>query len=606
MGGATFTRWTLHCKSSAMTENRYNPDLQRVYRLSGGPETPVLDHPDPRAWIRRIQRGGWRTFSLVAAALIAGCAGRGATANRPPAPAVAPEPAPHAGLAPLRRLTREQYANTIRDLLGTTDKVVVTDLPVDEGAGGFYSNVIAPVSELHLEKYRNAAEALAGRAAANLPAILPCLPDSERDRSCGAQFIERFGLRAFRRPLAPAEGVRYQKLFESGLAQGGFAAGVRLVVQTMLQSVNFLYRFEPAPVRKGALAAGDATVVPLPPFAIASRLSYFLWNTMPDDVLLAEAAAGRLATREQVAGQATRMTRDERFRDATTSFHLQWLGVVELEGKEKRRRIYPLWTDDLRAAMREETVRFVDHVLREGDGRLETLLTARFSILNGPLFGLYGLGTPPGGRDAKYWQKVALDPAQRAGILTHASVLAIHAHWDKSSLVHRGKLIREKLLCTELPPPPPEVNNTLPPADPKVSARERFEEHRSDVGCSKCHKLIDPLGSPFETYDGIGNWRTKDGPRPVDSEGELTGTAKQDGPVKNAIELVGKLAASDEVRLCVAKQWLRYALGREDGDDDAASLEVAMRAFRGSDYRIPALIAAITTTDAFRYQQVIP
>jgi hypothetical protein len=496
---------------------------------------------------------------------------------------------PQAGLAPLRRLTRDQYTNTIRDLLGVTDPVIA-DLPVDEGAGGFYSNVIAPVSELHIEKYRIAAEVLAARASENLPRLIPCDP-AEAD--CPSRFIAGFGRRAYRRPLAAGEQARYQQLFIATRDRSDFRNAVRVVVETMLQSIHFLYRFEPAP-------SGRPGVVPLPPYAMATRLAYFLWNTMPDEALFAAAAAAALATRDQIAAQAARMAADARFSDAAVSFHLQWLDVVELPGKEKKKSMHPLWSEEMRAAMREETVRFVDDVIKGGDGRLETLLTASYSIAGGPLLKLYGVSDPK----SSAWRRIDLDPTQRAGLLTQASVLTVHAHWDKSSLVHRGKLIREKLLCEVLPPPPPEVNNTLPPADPKVSARERFEEHRAEVSCARCHRLIDPLGAPFEMFDAIGNFRTKDGPNPIDSEGDLRGTRANDGPVKNAVELARRLATADEVRECVARQWLRFALGREETADETPSLNAALKAFRASDYRIPALAVAIAKTDAFRYQQV--
>ncbi|HXU83403.1 MAG TPA: DUF1588 domain-containing protein, partial [Polyangia bacterium] len=329
-----------------------------------------------------------------------------------------------------------------------------------------------------------------------------------------------------------------------------------------------------------------------------------------------------------------RMVADARFTDAAVSFHLQWLDVVELPGKEKRKSLHPLWSENLRAFMHEETVRFVTDVIKSGDGRLETLLTAPYTIAGGPLVTLYGPASkqpqpkkdkekdekpksildqarpapdPPKLRPSDVpWRRLALDPGQRAGLLTQASVLTVHAHWDKSSLVHRGKLIREKLLCEVLPPPPPDVNNTLPPTDAKVSARERFEEHRAEVSCAKCHRLIDPLGAPFEMFDAIGNFRTKDGPSDVDSEGELTGTKKNDGPVKNAAELARRLATADEVRECVVRQWFRFALGREEAPDEAPSLVAALTAFRAADYRIPALVVAIAQTDAFRNQQVSP
>jgi hypothetical protein len=495
---------------------------------------------------------------------------------------------PQAGLAPLRRLTREQYANTVRDLLGITDPVI-SDLPVDEGAGGFYSNVIAPVTELHIEKYRTAAEILAARAMEDLPRLISC--DPREGPGCAARFVAGFGRRAYRRPLTAAEVERYQALFAQASAGGDFRTGIRVVLETMLQSIHFLYRFEPV--------VGGGRVAALPPYAMASRLSYFLWNTMPDQELFAAADANALATAEQVSTQAARMVADGRFSDGAVSFHLQWLGVVELPGKEKKKSMHPLWSEEMRSAMREETVRFVDDVMKSGDGRLETLLTAPYSFASGPLLKLYGVTSAGAG-----WRRIELDPSKRAGLLTQASVMTVHAHWDKSSLVHRGKLIREKLLCEVLPPPPPDVNNTLPPADPKVSARERFEEHRAEVSCARCHRLIDPLGAPFEMFDAIGNLRTKDGPIPIDSEGELKGTRASDGPVKNAVELARRLATADEVRDCVARQWLRFALGREEVPDEARSLADAMRAFRASDYRIPVLAVAITRTDAFRFQQV--
>lgn len=529
-----------------------------------------------------------------------------------------------AGLAPLRRLTQEQYANTVRDLLGITDPVTA-ELPIDEGAGGFYSNVIAPISELQIEKYRTAAEVLALKASENLPALLPCDPEAG-EGPCAWRFIAGFGRRAYRRPLTATEDARYRQMFAEVRARSDFRGAIRVVVETMLQSIHFLYRFEPAP------ALDRTAVVPLPPYAMASRLSYFLWNTMPDEALFAAAEANQLATRAQVEAQAARMAADARFTDAAVSFHLQWLDLVELPGKEKRKSLHPLWGENLRTFMHEETVRFVTDVIKMGDGRLETLLSAPYTIAAGPLLTLYGpaakqvvpkkeeskapksildkarfVPEPPGIKPSKTtWRRLTLDPNQRAGLLTQASVLTVHAHWDKSSLVHRGKLIREKLLCEVLPPPPPEVNNTLPPADPKRSTRERFEDHRADVSCAQCHRLIDPLGAPFEMFDAIGNYRTKDGPNDIDSEGELKGTRANDGPVKNAAELARRLATADEVRACVARQWLRFALGREEAPDEAPSLAEALDAFRASDYRIPALAVAIARTDAFRHQQVSP
>jgi hypothetical protein len=529
---------------------------------------------------------------LLVAISLAGCGGR--TRSAVVADQVEPPPAT-AAVAPLRRLTQEQYRNSVRDLLGVKEMGV--DLTIDEGVAGFHGNTIAPVSELHLEKYGRAADLVARQAAGRLPAILPCDPARTGDATCARQFVTRFGRRAFRRPLTAAELSSYEALFQAGRREGDFANGVRLVLQAMLQSPHFLYLMEPTPA-----AAGQVTAVP--PFALATRLAYFLWNSTPDEALLAAAEANRLSTRADIAAQVKRMMGDRRFGDSLSSFHLQWLDLTELGSVEKRKKIYPLFTHELRAQMREETMRFVDHVVREGDGRLDTLLGAPYSMVGGDLYELYGLGKRAGAEAG--WKQVDLAPAHRAGLLTQASVMTAHAHWDKSSLVLRGKLIREKLFCTVLPPPPPDVNNTLPQADPKVSTRERFEDHRSDIGCAKCHKLIDPLGIPFENYDGIGAWRTTDGPAPVDPTSEVEGTAASDGPVKDALELTRKLAGSNEVRDCVALQWFRYAIGRDEQPADDASLAQARRAFRESGYKVPALVAAIAVTDSFRYQRTQP
>jgi hypothetical protein len=531
---------------------------------------------------------------LMAAVAAGGCAGRPGAQSAGRAAVEAPprEVAP----APLRRLTAEQYRNSIRQLLGVTE--LGADLPVDEGTAGFFGNTIAPVSELHLEKYGRAAELVARAAVAKAGALLPCAasPAPAEELSCATRFVERFGRRSYRRPLTADEKSNLLAVFKAGQATSGFQGGIRLVLEALLQSPHFLYLVEPSPPGAGAAPAA------ISPFALASRLSYFIWNSTPDETLMAAAQNNQLRTREQIAAQTARLMGDRRFRNTVGSFTLQWLDLTELDGVEKRTRIYPLFTHQLRAGMREETVRFADHVIREGDGLLDTLLNGRFTFVDAKLRELYGLPKVAQANDDG-WSRVDLSGRPRGGLLTQASVLTKHAHWDQPSLVLRGKLVREKLLCTVLPPPPPDVNNTLPRFDPKESARERFEDHRSEVSCAKCHRLIDPLGIPFEGYDGIGAERTMDGPNPIDATSELTGTKQNDGPVKNAVELSQRLAASQEVRDCVAVQWFRYALGREEGPADAASLAQVKETFKQSGYRVPALVAAIPLTDSFRYQQ---
>jgi hypothetical protein len=504
------------------------------------------------------------------------------------------QPAPAnvaAAVAPLRRLTADQYRNTVRDLLGLKDAVSVTALPGDDAIGDrFFSNVSSSLASIDLDHYADAAEALADKAVANLGALVPCDP-AAGDAACAQKFIASFGKRAYRRPLAPAEVARLSKLYT---AAGTFPEGIRTVISALLQSPKFLYLPEPVP----AGAAGK--VVGVDSWALASRLSYFLLNTMPDEALFAAVEAGQLTTADQLAKQATRLMTDPRFRETVTSFHDQWLELKQISGTDKDTTVFPAWTPELKAALAEESRRFVDAVMSE-DGRLQTLLTSRTSYLSGPLYDLYGVPKPA---DTTSWQKTELPAAQRMGILTQAGLLAAQAHENRTSFILRGKLVREALLCTDIPPPPPGVVNNDDKLPAGTSARERAAAHRADPKCAICHDLFDPIGFAFENYDAIGRFRTSDGAGAIDAKVQLTATQALDGPVAGPLDLAQRLAGADEVRDCAARQWMRFALGREDSPDDAASLKAAMGAFKDSGGKVPALLLAVARSDAFRYQKV--
>jgi hypothetical protein len=527
-------------------------------------------------------------------------AGGGEPPPLPPPDVPAPPDAGRAstpGPAPLRRLTRAQYRNTVRDLLGV-DADPALAFALDEDEGGFKANSRAPVKELQVEQYQKAAESLAALAVSDLRGLAPCAPPADSEERCLDWFLRDFGTRAYRRPLDAPEAGRYRALFAAGKdAGGGFAAGLAVVITAMLQSPHFLYRVE-----LGQAAAG-AREAPLTDWEIAARLSYLLQNTMPDQELLEAARTGRLRAPEDIAAQARRLLAAPRARDALASFFTQWLRLEDLPTTAKDPAVYEDFTPDLRADMEAEVLAFVDDVVRAGDGRLATLLTAGHSFLRDGLYALYGvpMPAPPAG---SRWKKVELPAGERAGVLTLAGVLATHAHVDQSSPVARGLLVSERLLCRIPPPPPPGINNTPPRADPAVATRARFEQHRTNPACAGCHALMDPLGLPFEIYDGMGRHRIVDGNRPVDASSELKGTS-QDGPVRDALELVRRLAAAEEVHACLVKQWLRYAFGRVETDEDAGTLATALRAFTGSGGRIPDLLLALVTSPAFRTRQPI-
>lgn len=494
------------------------------------------------------------------------------------------------GVAPLRRLTREQYDNSIRDLLGI-DGQPSTALSSDEKLAAFFSNSVSPVTRLSIEQYSDAAEDVARAAVAQrLDALTGCA--GNQTAACAEQFMQSFGRRAFRRPLESVELARYRGLFDTYQARG-FGEGIRLVLQAMLQSANFVYHLELAPAPAGE------DVAPLGGYEVASRLSYALWNTTPDAELLDAAAAGKLDSKAGITEQAQRLLKSDRARDALASFHVQWLGLDSLLDSAKDTALFPAWNDDLKRAMRDETVNFADFVVRKGDGRLQTLLSAPFTVASPDLLGLYGSSATPAADGT-----VQLDPSQRAGLLTQAAFLSAHAHANQTSPVHRGLAVRKNLLCTELPDPPMDVDNTPPEPDPKATTRQRFAQHREDPSCAGCHSLLDPIGVGFESYDAIGRFRTTENGLPIDASGELTGTGS--GTFSGAVEMAQKLSVSPEVRSCLQKQWFRFSLGRFESAEDSCSLKALSEQFAAADYDVKALLLGLVTSDAFRYRKVEP
>jgi hypothetical protein len=347
----------------------------------------------------------------------------------------------------------------------------------------------------------------------------------------------------------------------------------------MLQSPNFIYLVEgPGPLTQHQMAA---------------RLSYFLWNAPPDAELSRAADDGQLGSIAAVREQAKRLLADARALEVMNDFHLQWLGLERLPKLARDENLYKEF-EGLRAPIIEETRRFVSEVMTNERGRLTTLLAAPYAIVNGPLASLYGMNA--GGAD---WKKVTLDPKQRAGLLTQAAFLTAHGSIDGSSPIRRGLAVRERILCAEVPQPPPGADQNIPPLTPSQTTRQRFDKHRSVPSCAACHALMDKLGYGFESYDGIGRFRTTENGVPVDDSGEILGT-DVDGPFQGAPELAHKLATSKQVHHCVAEQWFRYAFGRLETELDKCVLNSLVERFSGADLRVVDLMMAIVESDAFR------
>jgi hypothetical protein len=495
--------------------------------------------------------------------------------------------------AALRRLTREQYDNSIRDLLGSEGHPSL-GLAADEKLAAFFSNSISPVSRLSVEQYRDAAEELAAAAVQAQLAKLAGCSGADQNAACADRFIQSIGRRAFRRPLSAEEAARYRGLFDANQARG-FGEGIRVVLQTLLQSSNFVYHLELAPAPAGV------GVTPLSGYEVASRLSFALWDTSPDDELLDAAGAGMLDSKDGLRAQAERLLQSDRAKDALASFHVQWLGLDSLLDTNKDAQLFPQFDDSLKVAMRDEAVDFADFVIRRGDGRLQTLLSAPFTVASPNVLSLYGASAAPAADGT-----VQLDPAQRAGLLTQGAFLAAHSHPNQTSPVHRGLSVRKNLLCTDLPDPPANVNNNPPAPDPNATTRQRFEQHRTDPTCAGCHQLLDPIGVGFENYDAIGRYRSDENGLSIDANGELISAGTSSGTFSGAVELAKKLATSPEVRSCVQKQWFRFSLGRFEGPEDACTLQGLAADFEASDFDVKTLLLSLVTSDAFRYRKVEP
>lgn len=498
------------------------------------------------------------------------------------------------GRTPLRRLTRTELDNSIRSLL-QVEAAAATNVTPDEKMGPFYSNAVAPVDELAVEQYQELAERVAIAAAPRAATIAGC--DLSTDAACPARFIETFGRKAYRRPLDPTEKSELLVAFEAGKAAGDTAKGFQTVIEAMLQSPFFLYHDDTFVSASGGAQHPSVAPLPLDPYALAARVSFFLVSSTPDEELMTAAQNGKLSSVGELTTQVRRLLASDEASETVGQFHRQWLGVADLQSVDRDVTKFPAFSRDLASAAYEETKAFTNFVLRRGDGRLSTLLTSNLAFPTGALFQIYGATQPA---DYQAGAPVQLDPSQRAGLLTQAAFLMKHAHADQTSPVHRGILVRENLLCGRINPPPPTLVVTVPPVSAATSTRQRFSQHDADPVCGACHKDIDPLGMGFENYDAIGQFRTTDGLVPVDASGAFTNVRPDlEGPFTGAVQMAQALAKSSEVADCVSRQWFRFALGRVESFDDACTISGLQSSFDTSSGNVPQLLEAIAISEAF-------
>jgi hypothetical protein len=509
----------------------------------------------------------------------------------------------------LRRLTHSQYNNTVRDLLGDYSRPA-DRFPPEDFVNGFKNQLRTQgMPPMLAEVYSTSAEKLALNAfrAGDVNGLIPCRPDSarpggrgprsEQSAKCRDEFVRAFGLRAFRRPLSEAEVDRYTSLFAAQARGGQFTDGARVVVEAMLQSPKFLFHAE------------SGTDKRLRDYDVASRLAYFLWDTMPDRRLLESAANGELRTADGIARIARGMLAQPPAKQAVDEFFAEWLRFDRVLGSVKDRRRYPEFTPELAAMMVQETRMLLDDLVWN-DGNFMSAFTAEYSFLNADLANLYNVPAPSG-----EFERVRF-PAEshRSGLLGHASFLASNAGPVETSPTARGIFIREQLLCQHVPNPPPGVNTEVPAPDVErpLARRQRMQAHVENPTCASCHRLMDPIGFGLENYDGSGRWRDKEviefegtGRRsppkkvelPIDSNGEIAGLA--DSAFSEPKQIGRLLAASSSCQECVVKQAFRYAFGRLETRADRDTIRQALTTFRESGFKFKELLIALVRAPQF-------
>lgn len=441
--------------------------------------------------------------------------------------------------------------------------------------------------------------------------VLPQRVVPGREQQTAEEALRAFASKAFRRPATQAEVQRLAGFVEMARKDGAsFEEGVRLAVQAVLVSPHFLYRWEldPEGRNRGAesgpdnlkLGDGGLPIRELSDYELASRLSYFLWSSMPDDALFARAERGELRQPEVLESEVRRMLRDPRCRELVRNFGGQWLQIRNLEAAEPDVTLFPGWGPELREAMRRETELFLRAVMDE-DRSIRDLVDADFTFVNERLARHYGLD----GVQGEDFRRVPLPAGSgRGGVITMGSVLTITSVPTRTAPVLRGKWIMEQILGTPPPPPPPNVPpvETGEAASKSATLRQRLELHRSKPDCLACHQKMDPLGFALENFDGIGAWRDKDGPHPIDNAAELPGGRKFEG----ARGLKEILVKGEEFPRALASKMLTYALGRGLEFQDRRAVRQIVDSLAAEDYRFSALVMGIVRSEPFRKRQLGP
>jgi hypothetical protein len=506
----------------------------------------------------------------------------------------------HPGRVTIRRLNKAEYNNTIRDLTGL-DLNLSDSFPSDDVGDGF-DNIgdVLSLPPILLEKYLDAAYTIADgifEDDAIKQKLLPHQPKAENllaQAEAARLNVQHFASMAFRRPVTEAEQIRLFTIIRNAWERDSEPDEIyKTIIVAVLSSPHFLFRVEKDPEQND-----DDGIRELDGFELASRLSYFLWSSMPDQRLLDLAKSGDLIRRGVLIAETKRMLLDPKAIALVDNFAGQWLQLRDVSRLMPDPDLFPDFDDELRVSMRRETELFFATMIREDRSVLE-FLTADFTYVNQRLARHYGLEPVVGDG----FQRVTLAKGRR-GVLTHASILMLTSNPTRTSPVKRGKWILENILAEPPPSPPADVPELEEGIETLGSLREQMEQHRSNEACAVCHRTMDALGFGLENFDAIGAWRDQDGRFTIDATGELPGGMKFDG-AEDLMQILTKNKAEQFCR-CLTQKLLTYGLGRGLTSHDRCVVNDTYAELQKNGYRFSELVIAIVTSDPFTMREAVP
>lgn len=496
--------------------------------------------------------------------------------------------------ANLRRLTTEQYRNVIRDLVG--DEVVIpTRIEPDTRIEGLLSvgAGVTTFSDVGVEQFESAAFDIASQALAPGPTrdrIVPCTPRTLIvDPGCASTFVRTFGRRAFRRPLTEDEVASYVRVANEAAGHlSGFYKGLVYAMAAILQAPSFVFRVE-----LGHPHPDDPSRYVYDGYELATRLAFFAWNSTPDDALLDAAEAGVLDTDEGYAREVDRLLADERARVGVRAFFADMLRLADLDRLNKDPDVYVHFSPDVGASAREETLLGIDRLVFERHADYRELFTTRETFVDRKLASIYDLPAPT----LEGHGLIELPGSTpRVGFLGQVAFLGLQSHAASSSATLRGKFVREVFLCAAIPPPPANANTAIPEAtEDAPTLRDRVLVHFENPTCRACHQLMDPMGLAFETFDGIGRFRTEENGAAIDPSGSFNGTYFED-----AAALAQVLHDQPDVPRCFVRTMYRYATGHVEVAGETSEIRELTDEFATAGYDVLSLARSVALRPGFR------